>query len=456
MLYALADILPSAPPSSFSGDHAAVLLDPGYRPDSRPEADSVDPGMPASMIGYDVGSLPELSAEASERQLVLKRNETFYDALRAFGGDHADIIALVQSCKPYRNLSKVRRGDVFHFAMGADGKVERLRFDLEDQESYITMQRRVDGSYDAFELTYPVERIPTVVCGIVNASLFESLQEAGAPAALASKLGDILGWEMDFRRDMRRGDSFRVLYEEIRRDGKFLRTGPILAVEYTSADHTHRGYRFVQPDGSIGYYDQVGRSLEKQLLRAPIEYARISSEFSSRRLHPVHGRYMPHYGVDYAAPVGTPVRAGGNGVVAEAAFEGGNGRYVKIVHSNRSYETYYLHLSRFADGVRRGARVRQGEVIGYVGATGTATGPHLDYRVRRDGTWVNPRTLELPASEPIEREHLASYQATAALYSYCLGSQPAGSGTHEMAMMMPLVPIEDGNLLVASLTQPSS
>ena len=144
MLYALADILPSAPPSSFSGDHAAVLLDPGYRPDSRPETDDVDSSLPASMIGYDVGSLPELPAEAAERQLVLKRNETFYDALRALGGDHDDIIALVQSCKPYRNLGKVRRGDVFHFAMGTDGKVERLRFDLEDQESYITMQRRVD------------------------------------------------------------------------------------------------------------------------------------------------------------------------------------------------------------------------------------------------------------------------------------------------------------------------
>jgi murein DD-endopeptidase MepM/ murein hydrolase activator NlpD len=449
VLYALADILPSAPPSSFNGDHASILLDPEFRPDSRPQTGAVEPGAPVSVIGNDAGSLPELPPEAAERQLVLKRNETFYDALRALGGDHADIIALVQSCKPYRNLGKVRRGDVFHYAMGASGKVERLRFDLEDQESYITMQRRGDGSYEAFELTYPVERVPTVVCGIINSSLFESLEDAGAPAALASKLSDILGWEMDFRRDMRRGDTFRVLYEEVRRDGRFLRTGPILAVEYTNAGRTHRGYRYVQPDGTISYYDQEGLSLEKQLLRAPVEYARISSEFSAHRLHPVYGRYMPHYGVDYAAPVGTPVRAGGNGVVAEAAFEGGNGRYVKIVHSNRSYETYYLHLSRFADGVRKGARVRQGEVIGYVGATGTATGPHLDYRVRKDGTWVNPRTLDLPSSEPIAREQLASYQATAALYSYCLGAQPVGSGTHVMALMMPLVPVDDGNLLAA-------
>lgn len=455
MLYALADILPSAPPERFGGDHAAALLDPDFRPVAAGDEAGAAATAHLSAIGNDAGSLPELPAETAERQLVLKRNETFYDALRALGGDHDDVIALVQSCKPYRNLGKVRRGDVFHYAMGPGGQVERLRFDLEDQESYITMQRRADGTFEAFELTYPVERIPTVVCGIVDVSLFESLKDAGAPAALASKLSDILGWEMDFRRDMRRGDTFRVLYEEIRRDGKFLRTGPILAVEYNSADHAHRGYRFVQPDGSIGYYNEAGLSLEKQLLRAPVEYARISSEFSSRRLHPVHGRYMPHYGVDYAAPVGTPVRAGGNGVVAEAAYEGGNGRYVKIVHSNRSYETYYLHLSRFADGLRKGARVRQGEVIGYVGATGTATGPHLDYRVRKDGTWVNPRTLKLPASEPIEREHLAAYQATAALYSYCLGSQPAGSGTHVMAAMMPLLHAEDGNLL-ASLTPPSS
>ena len=225
-----------------------------------------------------------------------------------------------------------------------------------------------------------------MVCGIVNASLFESLEDAGAPAALASKLGDILGWEMDFRRDMRRGDTFRVLYEEIRRDGRFLRTGPILAVEYTSADHTHRGYRFVQPDGSIGYYDQDGLSLEKQLLRAPMEYARISSEFSSRRLHPVHGRYMPHYGVDYAAPVRHA------GARPAATAWSGRGRLRGGQRALREDPCTANKLVRdllpAPVEVRQGVRRRRaGAARARSSATSApparATGPHLDYRVRK-------------------------------------------------------------------------
>ena len=223
------------------------------------------------------------------------------------------------------------------------------------------------------------------------------MQASGAPLQLAPKMNDVFGWEIDFNRDLRPGDTFRVVYEEVWKNGRFLRTGPILAAECTNRGHAHRAYRF---DDS-GYFDADGRNLQKQLMRAPLEYSRISSNFTYRRLHPVLKRYMPHLGVDYAAPVGTPVWAAGDGVITEIGRKSGNGRYIRIRHKNQEYQSWYLHLSRFAKGMRKGTQVRQGQVIGFVGATGYATGPHLDFRIQRNGSWVNPRTLKLPAANPV-------------------------------------------------------
>jgi len=328
-----------------------------------------------------------------------------------------------------------------------EGQVHRLRFDLVDEESYIAFQRKPEGGYVVHELTYPVEHRVCAVAGTVDDSVYESLKAHGAPPALAAKMNDILGWEVDFRRDVRQGDSYRIIYEEIHRDGAFVRTGPILAVEYTNRGRTHHGFRFEAEEGHTAYFDGTGQSLEKQLMRAPLEYSRISSGYSHRRFHPVHKRYMPHYGVDYAAPVGTPVRAAGDGTVLEARYSRSNGRYVRIRHSNQSYQTYYLHFSRYAKGIKKGVNVRQGQVIGYVGASGVATGPHLDYRVKRDGHWVNPRRLKLPANDPIPPERMARFSAQIALYSYCLGAQPESCEPHEVVATLPLqAPFEEAVL----------
>jgi murein DD-endopeptidase MepM/ murein hydrolase activator NlpD len=373
---------------------------------------------------------PDRAAEQTDpavrSELVIGRNETFYDALRASDAPHEDIMAIVAACREFRDLGRVRRGDRFWIYQHPDGGLARLGFDL-DEESWVEFRREGD-SYVMDQGSYPVERRRVAVAGRITRSLYESLQEAGAPLQLAPKMNDVFGWEIDFHRDLREGDVFRIVYEEVWKNDRYLRTGPILAAECINRGHVHRAFRFADSEGHSGYYDAEGKNLQKQLMRAPLEYSRISSGFSYRRFHPILKRWMPHLGVDYAAPVGTPVWAAGDGVVTEIGRKHGNGRYVRIRHTNQEYESWYLHLSRFASGLRRGSRVSQGEVIGYVGATGYATGPHLDFRIQRNGRWVNPRRLELPPAAPISAEHAADFEALAHRWDATLGCVPESCG----------------------------
>lgn len=415
---------------------AVALLAPS--PPRPPEPAMGGPDESLAIVGGQPAAPDSLGAPVAPppadpgQDLVIGRNQTFYEALRATGASHEEVMALVAACKPYRNLRKVRRGDVFRLAQDADGRILSLSFDL-DLESYLTFSRRDDG-FEVLELTHPVEHRTCAVSGTIRRSLYESLGDAGAPLSLAPKINDILGWTIDFSRDLRAGDSFRILYEEIWKEGQFVRTGPILALECVNRGDAHRAFRFtVGEDGNPGYYDEEGTNLQKQLLRAPLEYSRISSGFSYRRFHPVLKRTMPHLGVDYAAPVGTPVRAAGDGTVLFAGRKTGNGRYVQIRHGNRSYETFYLHLSRFASGIKRGAKVRQGQIIGYVGATGYATGPHLDYRIKRDGRFVDPRRVELPPAAPVPAADLAAFHTVADLYGQTLAALSPEEPPHRVA-----------------------
>jgi murein DD-endopeptidase MepM/ murein hydrolase activator NlpD len=373
------------------------------------------------------------TASDEEALLVIGRSQTFYEALQEHGAPHEDIMDLVAACKPFRNLRNVKRGDEFRLQQATDGRIRSLSFDL-DLESYLTFVRAGDG-YEVLERTYPVERRICAVSGTIHNSLYASLKTAGAPLPLASKLNDILGWEIDFTRDLREGDVFRILYEEIYKEDAFVRTGSILAAECVNRKRSCRAYRFTDAEGHPGYYDPEGGNLQKQLMRAPLVYSRISSGFSWRRRHPILRRYMPHLGVDYAAPVGTAVWAAGDGVVVEASRNKANGRFLRIQHTNSSYETYYLHLARYAKGIRKGAHVRQGQVIGYVGASGYATGPHLDFRVRKDGRFVNPRTLVLPPADPVAESLRPAFEILARLYDETLDNLDLESAPHQVALV---------------------
>lgn len=352
--------------------------------------------------------------------LCIQRDQTFYDALTALAIPHEDIIALVKAVKPFRDLRKVRVGEQFRLEISARGELASVGFDL-DLESWVRYDRQEDGRYVQEQGAYPVERRRVGISGTIETSLYESLRDGGAPLNLAAKMNDVLGWDLDFSRDLRRGDVFRIVYEDVYKDGVFVRTGPILACRYTGEGSDLAAYRYTLRDGKTGYFDAEGRSLQKQLMRAPLNYSRISSGFSYHRKHPVLGRTMPHLGIDYAAPIGTPVWAAGDGMISEMGYKEGNGRYVRIRHTNREYETLYLHFSRFAAGLKKGARVRQGDVIGYVGATGYATGPHLDFRVQKSGKYVNPRTLELPPAAPVPSDESAAFLALRQSYDAALG-----------------------------------
>jgi murein DD-endopeptidase MepM/ murein hydrolase activator NlpD len=400
------------------------------------------PGLDTSELG------PVYRPDDGPVEMRIGRGMTFYESLATRGAAHEDIMTLVAACKSFRNLRNVRAGELFRIHITSDGGLRSLGFDL-DEESFVTWVRQED-TYVREDGTYPVVHNLKGVSGVIELSLYDSLQKIGAPLTLAPKMNDILGWDIDFNRDLRKGDTFRILYEEVWKEDQLVRTGSIKALEIVNRGRIKRAFRFQAEGGRPGYFDPDGNNMQKQLMRAPLEYSRISSGFSHRRLHPVLKRWMPHLGVDYAAPLGTPVRAGGDGVVIASTIKKGNGRYIQIRHTNREYETFYLHLSRFAKGVRKGTRVSQGQIIGYVGATGYATGPHLDYRVKRNGTFVNPRKLKLPAAAPVPENLRPHFDSLAGMFTSAMEDIPTGKPVPVPPIMVLSPPAWDAQVFAAA------
>lgn len=403
---------------------------------------SPGPGLATGELG------PVYRPDHGPQEMRIGRGMTFYESLAARGVGHEDIMTLVDACKSFRNLRNVRTGELFRIHITPDGGLRSLGFDM-DNESYVTWRRESD-TYIREDGNYPVEYRLKGVTGTIETSLYESLQKMGAPLTLAPKMNDILGWDIDFNRDLRKGDTFRILYDEVWKEDELVRTGSIKALEIVNRGKVKRAVRFTSDGGRPGYFDPDGNNMQKQLMRAPLEYSRISSNYSLRRFHPVLKRWMPHLGVDYAAPLGTPVRAGGDGVVLAATSKKGNGNYIQIRHTNREYETFYLHLSRYAKGIKKGTRVSQGQIIGYVGATGYATGPHLDYRVKRNGTFVNPRKLKLPAAAPVAKTLRPHFDSLAGIYASALEEIPAGKPVSVPPIMVLAPPAWDAQVFAAA------
>jgi murein DD-endopeptidase MepM/ murein hydrolase activator NlpD len=280
-----------------------------------------------------------------------------------------------------------------------DGSLFGLERRLNEEQT-LKVVRDASG-LKADVLHNPLDSRPRTIHAVINNSLFEAVEAAGGHDQTAVALADIFGWDIDFVLDVQPGDSFAVSYQEFYQDGHYVKDGPILAASFTNQGRTFRAVRYVDPDGNAHYYTPDGRSMHKAFLRAPVEFTRISSRFNAARLHPILNLIRAHKGIDYAAPIGTPVRAAGDGRIAYAGPKGGYGNLIEIEHS-RSIVTVYGHLSRFAKGIHVGEHVNQGTVIAYVGMTGLATGPHLHYEYRVNGVFKNPQTVSLPDSEPIE------------------------------------------------------
>jgi murein DD-endopeptidase MepM/ murein hydrolase activator NlpD len=247
--------------------------------------------------------------------------------------------------------------------------------------------------------------------GEINNSLWESMYGQCYSPELIVGLTDIFSWEIDFLTEPRNGDKFRLVFEEYWHDGEFVKYGDILTAEYVFSESGDKYSAFLYKDanGRKDYYDSLGHSLRKALLKSPLNYRRISSGFSYHRFHPIFKVYRPHLGVDYVAPIGTPIVAAGDGIVAFAGWEKGFGRYVEIKHPN-GYVTCYGHLSRYGRGIKRGAKVGQKDIVGYVGSSGYSTGPHLDYRVRISGKYVNPLKMSLPPAMPIDKNNWENFR----------------------------------------------
>jgi murein DD-endopeptidase MepM/ murein hydrolase activator NlpD len=303
--------------------------------------------------------------------------------------------ALVEAARPVYDLAHISVGRPFGVALRPDGLIAAFTYGIDELRTLRV--RRVGGELRADLVTRSYTTGLVGVSGVIDSSLFATIDALGERDQLALDLADIFAWDVDFNSEIQRGDSFRVAVETLSLDGRLVRYGRILAAEFVRGDRVLRAVRFEAERGP-GYYAPDGTPLRKAFLRSPLRFTRISSGFSRSRLHPILARRRAHLGIDYAAPVGTPVHASADGVVVSAGWQGGYGKAVRLRHAN-GYETLYGHLSRIA--VPAGQRVAQGDRVGSVGQTGLATGPHLDYRMTRGGAFVNPLTAQVPAAEPL-------------------------------------------------------
>jgi murein DD-endopeptidase MepM/ murein hydrolase activator NlpD len=288
------------------------------------------------------------------------------------------------------------------------------------------------------------ERSLRVASAQIEQSLYVSAVEKSIPERVISEMAEILGWEINFGRDLRPGSEFRVIYEELTRvDTAHTVPGRILAVEVNNLGAQHEGFYYKASDsGSGAYYDRKGVSLGRTFLRFPVSYSRISSPFTTARYHPVLKRSIPHLGVDFAAPTGTPVKAVADGTVTKSGWYGGNGRFVKLRHDS-VYETGYAHLSRIASSSTAGKRVKKGQVIGYVGSTGLATGPHLHFALYRSGKYIDPMKAELPRERSLTGSELAAFKMKVAMMDRAYAQAGDGQETTTLVAAVDLAPQED-------------
>ncbi len=305
-------------------------------------------------------------------------------------------------------LARVKPGQEIKFRI-AGNQLQELLYEVDEKSLHVT---RAQDKFVAKLVNHAVETRVSYAAGTIQSSLFEDAQAAGLSDNVTMGVADIFGWDIDFALDLRAGDSFGVVHQEQFMNGLKLRDGVILAAEFTNRGKTYRAVRYTDPQGNINYYTPDGLSMRKAFLRTPVKFSRISSRFSLARYHPILHRMRAHKGVDYAAPIGTPVKAAGAGKVVFKGVRGGYGNTVILQHGSQ-YSTLYGHLHGFARGLKQGASVQQGATIGYVGKSGLASGPHLHYEFRVNGVHKNPLTVTMPKADPIQEKYKAAFIAEA-------------------------------------------
>lgn len=388
--------------------HAEASLDPSPTP--LPLVTAAADTAPAASISTAVGPPAPLESTldpvGSMLDLLVKRGDTLELLFRRNGLNLTDLAAMVALPDAGSALKLLKPGDRLEIAH-LDGQVMSLRRELDDVK--VLSIARAPAGFAASTIERPVDIRTTGTHGTIQSSLFEAGTDAGMADRLTMDMAGIFEWDIDFIQDVRTGDEFTVIYEELWRDGVKRRDGEIVAAEFINQGKSFRAARFRDPSGHLGYYTPEGRSVRKAFIRAPLNFTRISSNFNPNRRHPVLNSIRAHRGVDYAAPSGTPVRAAGDGKVLFRGVQGGYGNVIVLQHGS-NITTLYGHMSRFGNA-RVGARANQGDIIGYVGKTGLATGPHLHYEYRVNGVHRNPRTVALPPAEPVPAEYQQAFRA---------------------------------------------
>lgn len=386
---------------------AAILIPEWFEPEPHLAAD-------ASLAKTSAAHLEDIEPVPVEPEIVhierveeIRPGQTLSGVFADLGLDAVATAEVVRLVAEHFDVRRLRAGSKYRAWFTPDSELAAWQLPVGDEGKLRLERGEQEAVWTARIVPYTFRKEVRTLEGRVARSLVASLEEAGGSGTLAYRMADVLQWDLDFTRDLRTGDRFQVLFEDVWRDGKPHGVGNVLALRYTNAGRPIEAYRFGD-DG--GYYDGEGRPLRKMFLRSPMRYTRVTSRFSHRRFHPVLKIYRPHYGVDYGAPTGTPVRVTASGVVTHAGRSGGAGNMVKVRHPN-GYLSAYLHLSGYGPGVRSGARVRQGDVIGYVGSTGLSTGPHLDYRVQKNGRWIDPLSIKSVPAEPIPDTLRADFDA---------------------------------------------
>ena len=376
-------------------------------PASVDSTSAVDPSPPPSASPHDAFRVPKDHFKIVEARV--RRNETFSALLNEHSVPYQTIVEVAEASRSVYDVRRIVAGKPYRiyvnewlqraqYLVYQPTPTRYVVYDVRHPERSYTGERPVSVSWET-------------ASGVITNSLYQTLVDDGAHPELALRLSEVFAWQVDFFQ-IRRGDRFRVIYEKRRLGNTELPPGDIIAARFLHRGRDYHAFRFDAPH-QRSYFNEDGNSMRRQLLKSPLRYSRISSQFSHSRLHPVTGQRRAHLGTDYAAPTGTPVRSVGAGEVVVAGYDRSNGNWVKIRH-NSTYTTGYLHLSRFARGIRRGKQVKQGDVIGYVGSTGLSTGPHLHYHFWKHGEPIDSRKVDLPPSEPVYPQYRDEFETLVA------------------------------------------
>jgi murein DD-endopeptidase MepM/ murein hydrolase activator NlpD len=342
--------------------------------------------------------------------LTIEKGDTLDKLLMAGGLTAGESAALAREAANAIDVRRLRPGNMVRFHYDQERVVGAVQIRLAGWGEVGAI--REGSGFKVHVQPAEIREVETTITATINHSLYGALRVSGEGPQVTQQLVDIFQWDIDFF-GLQKDDSFTAIVTKRYAGNDLVGYGPVAAARFTHKGRTFEAYRHEMPDGTAGYYTADGTPLRKQFLKAPLKFSRITSGFSKSRFHPVLKHFRPHYGVDYGAPIGTPVMTTADGVVVEARFKAGEGNFVRIRHSSRT-ETYYLHLSRFGKDIKKGAKVTQGDVIGYVGMTGLATGPHLDYRVTENGKWIDPLQLKSVTPDPIGGDSLRRFRVSLA------------------------------------------